>query len=250
MEYDEAYSYFMSNLMILQKSIIPVFGPPKGKNGPEFIGTSVYCKEHDAHFLLSAGHVFKQANSYKLWYPFSNVLSLEIPSSVYAYPNKEERDFCVIPLDKPLENWNPIDTSVFGDFHDQEEYQHILIGYPGSKVIERNQNNENSTKLTIMGYLTSAGNQDAITRAKLDEDFQFGVVFHKKNVFGESRKAMTFPDPNGMSGGPIFEFHEKRPLEQKLVGIMTEWRSTSYKLIVGTKVKTIMKGFSIVKRKT
>jgi hypothetical protein len=243
MEYDVAFEYFMNNIMNLQKSIIPLFGVSRPGERPRFIGSSIYCKTGQAHYLLSAGHVIKQGSPYKLWYPYEQGLMVELPSDVYAFPNKEERDFCIAPFKGPLPNWIPLDSSTFASYESGDEYQHILAGYPGSYVKESHDDN---IELTVMGYLTSSAKREALAKIKIDESNQIALQFWKKNVYGKGMKKVTFPDPNGMSGGAVFQFNESRPQVQSLVGIMTDWIAQSAKVIVATRIETIINSFRIL----
>jgi hypothetical protein len=68
------------------------------------------------------------------------------------------------------------------------------------------------------------------------------LPFKKQKAFWKNRLRVTFPNPYGMSGGAVFQFHEKSPRVQCLVGTMTEWRR---RVIVATRVETFTSKFHI-----
>jgi hypothetical protein len=114
-----------------------------------------------------------------------------------------------------------------------------MMGYPASSTKGSSQGNY---RIQIMGYLTSAASVEEYDGAQADPARQLVLLFKKEKVYGKERARVTFPDPFGMSGGAVFQFHEKSPRVQSLVGIMTEWKGRT---IIATRIETFTSKFHI-----
>ncbi len=242
MEYEKAFSFFKSTLIKIQKSIIPLYKWNYKINRPDFVGTSVYCNYGPIKMLYSAKHVFQEIIPDRPWYPYSTTEMRNIPFEKYIIADDESIDIGIIQLTEELEMWKPIPFNLLSGFDNKEEYQHLLVGYPGSST--KKSTNE-TQKIEIKGYLTSAAKDEEYTRLKVDKSKRFVVLFKKKNVYKENLEKMTFPNPNGMSGGGVFQFNEKNPNKQYLVGIMTDWDIEQYKAIIATRIESVTDLFKI-----
>jgi hypothetical protein len=244
MEYNTAYDFFIQEMWKIQKSIVPLYRRTLDPLGLEYIGSSTYCIFGPIRMLVSAAHVLKCILPNRAWYPYSNQESRELPCEKYAFSKNQTDDVCIMELVADLPNWSPLPSMDFSEFNSTSEYQHILLGYPASSAKGSTAHNQH---LEIKGYLTSPSPAEEYGRLGVDPNREFVVEFRKKKVFERDLHQTTFPNPNGMSGGPVLQFHEKSARIQKLVGIMNRWDLNRKKAIVATRIETITKRFSVVK---
>lgn len=210
---------------------------------PEFIGSSIYCLFEPIHMLITARHVLERILPNRAWFPFSNKEMREVPCEGYAFPKNEEEDTGILELSSGLAAWSPLSADQFSQFSDVPEYQHILLGYPSSLSKEIDPKKRS---LEIKGYLTSPSPPEKRAKVQVDANREFVVEFRKENVYERDLHKTTFPDPNGMSGGAVLQFHESNARVQRLVGIMTRWDARE-QAIVATRIETITQKFSIVR---
>jgi hypothetical protein len=163
-----------------------------------------------------------------------------IPVEKYGFPKDESDDSGIIQLKDTLTTWTPLPFETFGQFDERAEYQHVLVGYPGSST--KGSSLEKQT-IRIMAYLTSGASAEGYVAERTDPR-QLVVVFKRQKVYGKGQARITFPDPHGMSGGAVLQFHEKSPRVQSLVGILTDWQGET---IVATRIEAITKHFRAVK---
>lgn len=234
MEYDEAYDYLLNQIKILHPSIVPLFKMNKEKRFPEFVGSSVYCKLGPKRLLLSAEHVLTDIFPDKVLYPYSNSLIEELPCNGVKKHKNSKLDVGVVELIADLPMWSPIDSSSFGSFNSERSYQHLLVGYPASST---KNSDRTRTKIELKGYLTDAANENEYERLNVSPVDKLIVTFKKQVVFAENMRKMTFPNPNGMSGGAVFQFHERAPTQLSLVGVMNEWDTQKKTAIIATRIE-------------
>jgi len=244
MEYDQIFQYFEKSLIVLRKSIIPIYKMDSQKGRPDFIGSSIYCQFGPYKMLFSAGHVFNHILPDLPWYQYSMSEMRKLPCNEYRFPNDELNDTGIAVLNDDLPMWSAIPSRFFSVFKQDVEYQHILVGYPASST---KRSTSDTQKIEIKGYLTNAAPIEEYSRLKINQEKEFIISFKKKNVFGENRNKLTFPNPNGMSGGGVFQFHEQNPKKLSLVGIMTRWDVNKKNAIIATRIESITRLFNIMK---
>jgi len=260
MEYDDAFDFFLHCLPNIQRSIVPLYKTnQKPGRLPEFVGSSVYCQFGPFVMLLTAGHVlgailpdnaiYPQPLNEDIGEPVSartpmlraRVEMRGVPFERYALARDEKEDSGIIQLKSRLPWWTPIASEGFSQFDSREEYQHILVGYPASSTRGSVRSN---LRIEIKGYLTSAAPDKPYSDLRADPTRQLVVLFKKEKASGKNRTRVTFPDPYGMSGGAVLQFHEKAPQKQSLVGIMTDWRNGA---IVATRIESITQKFRVTR---
>ena len=69
--------------------------------------------------------------------------------------------------------------------------------------------------------------------------------FDKKKSRNTAGRTITAPDPNGMSGGPLwrFEIYKDQKLTSRLVGILIEWR-TEVKGMLAIRMPILLAGIA------
>jgi hypothetical protein len=234
MEYGVGYEYFLDVVKTLHKCIVPLYRMNKEKGFPEFIGSSVYCKIGQMRLLLSAEHVLTGIYPDKILYPYSDNLIAELTCDGIHKHKNTALDIGIVELQSELPRWMPIASTFFAEFQRKEEYQHLLVGYPASSTKKSYRLEQ---KIELKGYLTNAADEKEYKRLNKSPTDKLIVTFQKKKVFSRKEFKMTFPNPNGMSGGAVFQFHENTPTQLSLVGIMNEWDTQSKIAIVATRIE-------------
>jgi hypothetical protein len=260
-EYSEVFEYFLQKFLpIWQKSVVPLYKTAAEPGHlPDFVGSSVYCRFGRSLLLLTAGHVLKDIMPGSAIYPLllspkigpagsrgpmisGSAQFRGIPSEKWWSQKNDGEDAGIIELKDPLGSiWTPLRGERFARFDEREEYQHVLLGYPGSSVKGWKPDEQS---IRIMGYLTSAAPAGEYAAVGAQVHQELVVLFKRQKVYGQDQSRVTFPDPHGMSGGPVVQFHEKSPRVQSLVGILTEWHGDS---IVATRIETITRHFRVVR---
>ena len=77
-----------------------------------------------------------------------------IPVEKYGFPKDEGDDSGIIQLKETLTAWTPLPFEAFGQFDERAEYQHVLVGYPGSST--KGSSFDKQT-IRIMGYIHERG---------------------------------------------------------------------------------------------
>jgi hypothetical protein len=224
----------------LQTHVVPLFQFNESGR-PELVGSSLYYAEGPFRFLLTAGHVILEKFPAKLWYPHSLESLAELPIQGFSYAKETDLDLLVAQLDRDLPLYRPITVLGVGAFASSEPFQHMLIGYPASQA----KATTDQTNVKVQAYITGAAPTGEYKRLSVNPENQGIVEFKKERVYNESGQMMTFPDPNGMSGGGVFQYHESFPGRATLVGVMTRWDTERKKAIVFTKIEQIRKIFSL-----
>jgi hypothetical protein len=180
----------------------------------------------------------------RFWYPHSEKELRILPCDGFHTTSEESDDFCIAELTGNLPAWLPFPFEGIGTFSADKQYQHLLVGYPGSFT-------KKSTRFVqrakLQGYLTSAAHESDYKRLNVNSSKEFVVQFRKERVFDEKHSYTNFPDPNGMSGGGVFQFKENMPQPISLVGIMTRWDTDRKNAIVATRFEAIKSTFTIRK---
>ena len=244
MEWDEFESIFSEKIKTLQKCIIPLYRMNYELKKPEFVGSSIFCSYGPIKFIFSAKHVFEEIIPDRPWFPYSENEMSELQFEKYILANDLDLDIGIILVTNQFKLFKPISARFFGSFNESIDYQHLLTGYPSSST-KRSSKHDQRIKFQV--YLTSAASNEEYSRLKVDKNKRFVVKFKKKNVYNEKKNLVTFPDPNGMSGGGVFQFNEKNHNQMNLVGLMTDWDIYKKNAIIATRIECINELFRIWK---
>ncbi|WP_319560318.1 hypothetical protein [Marispirochaeta sp.] len=242
MEWDEFVRIFSAKTVSLQKHLIPLYRMNYAAKRPEFVGTSVYCLYGKIRFVLTARHVFKQIIPDRPWFQYSENEMRELQFEKYIIANDNDLDVGVVVIENDIPLFNPISYTYFGTFQDSKEYQHLLVGYPGSSTKRSTRHNQ---RIKFQAYLTTAASNEEYNRLKVDRTKKLIVSFKKEKVYNEEHNLITFPNPNGMSGGAVFQFNENNHNQMYLVGVMTDWDVNRKNAIIATRIECIDEFFRI-----
>jgi len=223
--------------------VVPLYRMDRDR-GPQFVGSSVYCKQDNIELLFTAKHVVEAVWPERFLFPYSQQETRILPCEGFHTTSDESDDFCIAQLTGDLPMWRPFPLAGIGSFSTLPEYQHLLVGYPGSFT---KRSTRDVQKLKLQGYLTSPAPQKEYTRLTVNPEKELIVLFKKEKVYDRNLKHINFPNPNGMSGGAVFQINEKFPQIVTLVGIMTRWDPNRKNAIVATRFETIKNLFTLRK---
>jgi hypothetical protein len=246
MEYDEAYAYFLNRMEELHHYIIPLYKRNHLNKIFEYVGSSVLCNFYGLKVLFTAAHVLEETQPEKPYLAYSEDRFMELPSNEIRVIRENDIDIgiAILAIDLPL--YLSVDSLKFGSFCSDEKFQHILVGCPGSGT---RHSDRNTQKTKIQGYVTSASEESEYLRLNVNKKEKFIVKFNKEKVYKENMKQFTFPNPNGMSGGGIFQFDENNAGKFELVGIMTDWDPHRKNAIIAARIDNIMNKYFTVEKK-
>ena len=229
-----------ANTKPIESSIVPIFRFMLGAR-PEFIASAVYCNLGSEHFLLTAKHV-AVAKSEEFIIPSSHQDFDSIPvDGGYTYSTSDEIDVAVARLSRPLTAFTPLAANQIINVDQARKIpnQMIALGFPGSTVKATSTN----ARTLLKKFASNEETFSEYLRLKVDSRIAVLLEFDKTSVVSLARGNITFPNPNGMSGGGLFWIHRsglfyKRPA--LLIGILTEWNYKQKRGMRATKINYIL----------
>lgn len=216
----------------LQNSVIPIF---KGTSELhiEQIGTGFYISYKNNLYVITANHVFKE--DFNVLYPDSETTLGTIP---YENPFASETvDLAVYPLKEPLKYiFKPYILSE-NLINNYSEGKFFCCGYPATKCKFFNKQVKNIFKTFISEYESNPNNE----QFKIDPRFEIPITFNRKDVISYTGENISFPYPNGMSGGPLFSFNmdDNKQLKYEIAGILTRYDANNEKTMVATNMRLV-----------
>ena len=215
--------------------IVPILAG-HSQNTLDFKGSAVYISRGDRRYLVTANHVIAD-------YPLPEILvfnEIGKASSIsfrnlYTVSN-DFTDIALFELQDELPAFEPFSYSNLAEVDSEENVFH-LVGFPGSKVSRPRP--ARNTLIFAYYFVVSRPISGAEQYFKnFDPRANMIFEFKKKNILLGNGKVGNFPDPNGKSGGAVFELFfscENKFLDYTLVGIMTQWNPSLKRFIRCTK---------------
>jgi hypothetical protein len=242
-EYRAGFHHLERIMISVGSCVVPLYKVDVNK-ALQFVGSSIFCKRDNVELLFTARHVVEQAWPDRLWYPHSNSAAAVLPCDGFHAASEQSEDYCATELTSNLPMWSPFPYDNIDVFQTYKEYQHLLVGYPGSFTKGSTRNKQ---KLKLQGYLTSPAPDSEYARLGANPSKELVVLFKKEKVYDESHSYTNFPNPNGMSGGAVFQFNENIPELISLVGMMTRWDSDRKNAIIATRFEAVKGLFTFKK---
>jgi len=218
-------------LNAISPHLVPIVYRENGFMKP--LGSSVFIKKANAHFLVTAYHVVEHKKRVEIFIPFKENYFSNIPAKRKLVINHPEVDLCIYPLEEIPANYIPIDYGSIGNCS-RIDKEILLAGYPATRT--KTYNNKIAFEMRFI--LTNIIKHKGFFRV-FNEKANYICDFKQKKILNGSGTISRFPDPRGMSGGAMFEIWSepgKKELCYKLAGIMTEWNPIEKKYIKCTKI--------------
>lgn len=225
---------------LFRRHVLPVY-QDDGQGVPTAFGTALVAEQRGTTFLVSAKHVLRPPKGSGDLYVYSNPDQKRFLGGKLAVTNSDSVDVGVLRLEGeglppyPEVGCIPLPSSQMVPNAGRVQGRYFFaVGYPATK----SKANKQSKTLAAQPYgnFGPALSAERMTNLELDPDVHFGISFHKKRVFGMSGKVESSPDPNGMSGSPVFLIHDEgAPVQAsdgyKAAGILIEYRAKDQLLL-------------------
>lgn len=216
-------------------------------------GTGLLVTYKSQNFLVTAAHVLDPLREgRRLYFPCSaqGERNIQGPALCTKAPdpadcNSDKIDIGVVKLDgewqPPYPEVNkvalPFDCLTPGAVP-RTGKQYFVTGFPATRVRAHIRNQQVETR--PYGNWCSSINDDEYQTKGLRPLQNFALSFDVKNVQADDGPTQSFPEPQGLSGSPIWllydEHGENDPTTNQVVGILIEHRRAD-KLLVGTDIK-------------
>jgi hypothetical protein len=202
----------------------------------DFYGTSIVFEWHGTQYLVTAAHVVRSFNHRRYGIVFDKSLQ-PIPFDRMCKIEHENVDLAVFRLERPICN-HPIRSIIDDSFKITPNDKIMLAGFPHSKFKARRDNFESSPRFvfTQLNPVISTKHTDH------DNNVNFYCDFTKQNTKFLDGTIGTFPNPNGMSGGPalLCEIVDGLLTAWSLAGILTDWDSRGQSFIRCTRAEIVL----------
>ncbi len=215
---------------------------------PELIGSCIFLTIDGRKFFVTAGHVASEcANSSVLVGYNSKLVEFSGVIIKTAGTNTDKIDIAILELNEDsFEKINSSDCITLemiapsGTFAEQKIYS--FIGYPATKSkIDRSKTN--TIKSKMYKYFNTTCEGAAYEDMSLTPDTHILVKFDAKKCKNESGELVTFPKPNGLSGGGVW-LHKKltaigEETTKYLAGIAIEHHADK-KCLLGVNIEAVI----------
>ena len=230
---DFAFGNVKASSEMVDGSVVPLFTKdPQGR--PEPVGSSVALIANRRRFLITAHHVVDVARG-ELYYPTSEDLS-SVDAAHFLTCDADSIDVAVCELGSLPGVFAPLDVASFIEQSQAPEGYLVAVGFPATKTKVYG-----ATVRSRLQKLVSRESDGAeYRRLRADRSTNIAVDFDKRRTVLPSGVTSTFPDPNGMSGGPLLWLYKEallRPVAPKVVAILTRWDDISKSGMVATRVR-------------
>ena len=199
----------------------------------ESIGSGIFISfpiKGMEHCLMTAAHVTETSElaiASSLSYDSNPQYNL-LQNTDYV---SQEHDWAIFSFSDDLAKDVVESGKMFYDIKIAETYPpYAFFGFPCSK----NKSKSNLVKCRPYIYRGSEISKEEYARFKINPRYCIAVNFKREDVENvKTKEKMTFPDPQGMSGGPIFDTNGL------LSGIVTNYER-KFDIMYGTKFLTIV----------
>lgn len=220
-----------------RKHICPIFRP-KNAMEPELIGTGVFLAVGNRRFVLTASHVFGPhgAGHQELHIPNDQTGKLTELVGVYVRSKPEGgrdvddlNDVGVVLLADTLaaqiedDNFvriSSVDVDDIGNFH----RPYLAMGYPW-RVSPKANHRTKMVTASDRSYAADLLSHAELVKFGVRPDTHFLLRYAKRHSRTEFGRDITAPDPDGMSGGPLWRVEPLNSDGEQafLVGIVIKW---------------------------
>lgn len=206
---------------------------------PEQIGTFVIIKLKSSFYLLTAAHVANICSEKGYYYFFDNSY-VEFTGSLLKTEGSpsDVTDIAILKLNDEFQTsgFNIVTEELLPRPGQASDGIHSFIGYPASKT--KLNRPEKKIRSNLHVFYNTLCASDIYKHNDLNIQDHIAIVFDKKNCLSSKGEKVTFPDPQGMSGGGIW-CHEVISGKTLLVGIASTWKRKN-KCLFGSRLTLIM----------
>jgi hypothetical protein len=225
---DQFYKNIDEEIDLVKKYHYPLYGANNRINPePCLIGTCLIIEINERFFLVTASHVINENNASTIYIGGGNQLN-ELTGVVYKTIGDDQDlvDIATVELSREtLKDWSIGHYVSLAKIKSGKECgnkeMYSFIGYPASKSkVVRTESNH--VRSSLYSYFNTTCDDEVYKQVNVQRFSHILIGFDQRNCITDGEK-MTFPKPNGISGGGVW-FHsdlKSKPLkvEACLAGI-------------------------------
>lgn len=218
------------------------------RSKPELIGSCVFLIIDDRKFFVTAGHVANECANSPILVGYNSKL-VEFSGVIIktAGTNTDKIDIAILELNDvffvKINNSDCVTLEMIapsGTCAEQKIYS--FIGYPATKSkIDCSRNNTVKSKMYMYFNTTCEGS--VYEDMSLTPDTHILIKFDAKKCKNESGELVTFPKPNGLSGGGVWLHkkltHIRDETTKYLAGIAIEHHADK-KCLLGVSIEAVI----------
>ncbi len=233
----------------LTRYVLPVYVDDE-RGYPDQVGTCFIVRFQGRHYLVTAAHVLEHRVRGDLYFYCGSRLKASILSGRLLTTSREGVDVAVAQLHRDISAppYRDIEKLAFDIYQLRPRMlprggnEYLVLGYPATKNVFRRADSQ-----VVMTTYTYHGPSSALSAYELlglSEESHILIAFKQRQQFSGRGGRIDFPNPRGMSGGPILLFDSDRPIDFTfgfpVVGVATEHRR-HHAAIQGTDVSVALR---------
>ncbi|WP_146047133.1 hypothetical protein [Aeromonas bestiarum] len=199
-------------------------------------------------FLVTAGHVVNEFRNSLILVGVHNEL-IGFNGDIFKTSGSDKDKIDIAVLEVVGDNFNKInveDCVQLSMLAPENTVAHkkiySFIGYPATKAkIDRNK--IFSVKSKMYKYFDTTCNQSVYADLSLSENTHILINFNAKKCKDESGQQVTFPKPNGMSGGGVWLHKDldcvRQPTTEYLAGVAIEYHANK-NCMLGVSIEAVI----------
>lgn len=238
----------------LSHFVVPLYFDDEMTNRPVLFGTGFFIRHGKNHFLVSAAHVIAQTAKSALYFyktpnlkchilgkglttkpPGGNGHDDPIDIAIWKMPSEESPPF-------PEVNKHALDAACLRPLHlPRAGRTYVMLGFPATKSKVEWQNQQ-LVAASLYAYRSDSISDSKYQSYEVSPETHIILPFNKNKGVDLEGRHVNLPDPNGMSGAPIFVLYEENSNSAvfPLVGVGIEYRKQK-KCVVGADIHTVVK---------
>ncbi|NVM88480.1 serine protease [Variovorax sp. SG517] len=227
---------------------------------PEQVGTAFLVQLGPADYLVSAAHVLDLRSEGRLYfYSGSNIRTEVLGQLCHSGKNvprdQDNIDVAVVRLapGTPRPPYREIERLAF-EIHELRPRllprigrDFAVLGFPSSKNEFRRAHGEIRAK--AYAYFGHSADESVYSELNLPTQDHLLLNFDRKSGINAQKEAVVFPKPQGMSGGPIWQFHSEDENDFRfgfpVVGVAVAHKERQ-KLLQGTDISFALQAIGIL----
>jgi hypothetical protein len=212
----------------------------------EAVGTGIFFKHDERHFVLSAGHVLRHMNNQRLLIG-DNRLAL-LNGRFFRSPN-DDIDLGFVPLTEEQfalmsgARFLSADDANLSGRPETEPGGHrfYVVGFRA----DMNVSDDAPTTVESDGaaYLAHAAPDTKHGDVGLSAESHLVLAFDRNILFSEATSVESEEEPQGMSGAGVWQFTASRESD-KLVAILIEYSNTQ-RVIIATRIRPLLDALTL-----
>lgn len=202
--------------------------------GIEGVGTGIFFRYQECHFVLSAGHVLSRSRNELLLIGSDHLIPLN--GRFFTSPSNDV-DLGFVPLTE--EQRAECRGAVFLTTDDvdrpDEGGDRLRYYVPGFRAVDNEPDGTPPTNVISIGsaYLAHAAPANTYQTLGLSPNTHLVLNFNREKLYSSRTITEEEPEPQGLSGSGVWQFRQS-PASDKLVAIVIE-QSDTHRVLISTR---------------